>query len=114
MNEILNSFLIDENTSIEELERSIPIIQKEIEKRKTKEIDKARAKVREFAKSLGVTIETLLEEPAQKVKKKVEPRYRSKIDTTKTWTGRGKQPRWFTEELDAGATLEDLLIKKDA
>ncbi len=37
------------------------------------------------------------------------PKYQSAQG--ETWTGRGKQPRWFQEALRSGKTPEDLLIK---
>ncbi len=30
----------------------------------------------------------------------------------KTWTGRGKRPRWFVEALAAGRSADDLLLNK--
>lgn len=109
MNQLLNAFLIDENTSVSDLESSLSIIQKEIEKRKEQELDEARLKLRDYAKSLGVPLEKLMEEP--KGKKKVEPKYRSKLDPSKSWTGRGKQPHWLVEELkQSGGSLKDYLI----
>ena len=109
MNQLLNAFLIDENTSVSDLENSLSIIQKEIEKRKEQKLDEARLKLRDYAKSLGVPLEKLIEEP--KGKKKVEPKYRSKLDPSKSWTGRGKQPHWLVEELEqSGGILKDYLI----
>lgn len=111
MNPKLNSYLFDETTTIEELERSIPIIQKEIDKRKAKELDEVRLQFREMAKNLGVPLEILLEEPTtKKPTKKVEPRYRSKVNPENTWSGRGKKPRWLVEELENGGDLADFLI----
>ena len=63
LNPLLNAFLIDENTSVSDLENSLSIIQKEIEKRKEQKLDEARLKLRDYAKSLGVPLEKLIEEP---------------------------------------------------
>lgn len=38
------------------------------------------------------------------------PKYAHPDDATQTWSGRGRRPRWVTEQLDAGRSLEDLLI----
>ena len=35
-----------------------------------------------------------------------EPKYRDPV-TGNTWTGRGKKPRWLTDQLDAGKSLDD-------
>lgn len=40
----------------------------------------------------------------------VAPKYRDPA-SGKTWTGRGLKPKWVTEALDSGKTLEDLAIK---
>src|SRR5580698_8933864 len=42
---------------------------------------------------------------------KVRPRYRNP-ETSETWSGRGKQPRWLTTAMEAGRSLDELLINK--
>jgi DNA-binding protein H-NS len=39
----------------------------------------------------------------------VAPKYRDSSTGT-TWTGRGKQPRWLSEALNAGRSLEDFKV----
>lgn len=41
---------------------------------------------------------------------KVLPKYRNPDERSETWSGRGKQPRWMTRALQAGRTIEELLI----
>ena len=38
------------------------------------------------------------------------PKYRNPADPKQTWTGKGKKPKWVTELLSQGKTLEELLI----
>ena len=38
------------------------------------------------------------------------PRFRHPDDPALTWTGRGRQPGWYKEAIDAGASPEDLKI----
>lgn len=38
------------------------------------------------------------------------PKYRDPAKPENTWAGRGKQPGWLKEKLEAGASLEDFLI----
>lgn len=38
------------------------------------------------------------------------PRYASPEDPSLTWSGRGRRPRWVTENLEAGKSLEDMAI----
>jgi DNA-binding protein H-NS len=40
----------------------------------------------------------------------VAPKYRDPA-SGKTWTGRGLKPKWVTEALESGKTLDDLAIK---
>lgn len=37
----------------------------------------------------------------------VEPRYRSKVNSEKTWTGRGKPPGWVISEAEAAGFKRD-------
>ena len=41
---------------------------------------------------------------------KVLPRYQNPDRPSQTWSGRGKKPRWFTEQLRSGKRNEDLRI----
>jgi DNA-binding protein H-NS len=41
----------------------------------------------------------------------VRPRYRNP-ETSETWSGRGKQPKWLMAAMDAGRSLDDLRISK--
>ena len=40
----------------------------------------------------------------------VFPKYRNPAKPAETWAGRGKQPRWVTEQLRSGKTLDDFRI----
>src|ERR1700733_4574129 len=42
---------------------------------------------------------------------RVFPKYRNPADPAETWAGRGRQPRWVTEQLRSGRKLEDLRIR---
>jgi DNA-binding protein H-NS len=46
-----------------------------------------------------------------KSRKVVEPKF---TDGTSQWTGQGRPPRWVTEWLAAGGTMDDLRIKAAA
>jgi DNA-binding protein H-NS len=41
----------------------------------------------------------------------VLPKYRNPAKPAETWAGRGKQPRWVTEQLRSGKTLDDFRIQ---
>ena len=41
----------------------------------------------------------------------VLPKYRNPAKPVETWAGRGKQPRWVTEQLRSGKNLDDFRIR---
>ena len=41
----------------------------------------------------------------------VLPKYRNPADPAETWAGRGRQPRWVTEQLRSGKKLDDFRIQ---
>jgi DNA-binding protein H-NS len=74
---------------------------------------KVRARLSALAKSEGFTIEELFGNRARKGKGTRRPakiKYRNPADHAQTWSGRGKQPRWFNAALTAGKKEKDLLI----
>ena len=38
------------------------------------------------------------------------PKYAHPEDPSQTWSGRGRRPRWVTEQLESGKSLEDLRV----
>jgi DNA-binding protein H-NS len=42
---------------------------------------------------------------------RVLPKYRNPADPAETWAGRGRQPRWVTEQLRSGRKLDDFRIQ---
>jgi DNA-binding protein H-NS len=70
----------------------------------------ARAKLEEQAAALGFSLDELT---GRRASKKVNPpKYAHPENPTMTWSGRGRQPAWIKEHLEAGKPLDDLLIKK--
>ena len=102
------------NLSVEELRRLTVQAEALIESKKDQEIEDAYNSVMQIAKTVGLTLEELIEYGTNKRKKTtrkaVEPRYRNTENSAETWTGRGKQPRWLVAQLEKGAKLEDFLI----
>jgi DNA-binding protein H-NS len=69
---------------------------------------------------MGFTLDELVGNPEAtpkrkksiaKPKKASPPKYAHPENPAMTWTGKGRQPNWFKEALDAGKTADDLLIK---
>ena len=70
-------------------------------------------KVRKLALDNGLNISDLVAAEKTKAKKprgKVAPKYKNPENGSKTWTGRGRQPRWVASALESGKTLDELLI----
>ena len=43
---------------------------------------------------------------------KVVPKYRNPDQPSENWSGRGKRPRWLTQALTAGRTIDEFAISK--
>jgi DNA-binding protein H-NS len=52
--------------------------------------------------------------PQRRPYPKVRPKFQNPQEPSKTWSGRGKQPRWFGQLLDAGKSLDELRIPEIA
>lgn len=98
--------------STEQLKNLLDIIPSELKRREKETRVKLRQEFEELAKKHGFSLDELLSEskPA-KTKGSVAPKYRHPTDVSLTWTGRGRKPLWVSSLLDAGNTLESLLIK---
>ena len=96
-------------------------LDKQIAKAKAEEKAAVLAQMRSAMEQYGITPEDLFT-PAKRgrkagsadagERKPVAPKYRN--EAGETWAGRGKQPKWVTEALASGLTLEDLMIEKPA
>ncbi len=69
------------------------------------EADKARAAATE------AELAALLPAPVKLVNPS-KPKYRDPEKPENTWAGKGKQPGWLKEKLEAGASLDDFLVDK--
>lgn len=103
------------NLSKKELEELIAKASKRIGEVSQEQARAMREKLIQIAKSEGYDLYDLFgfkKAPAAKpATRSVKPKYRHPTDPNITWTGRGVKPRWVREALDAGKTLDDLLIK---
>lgn len=100
--------------SVVELRALSEEIAQEIESRAKEDRQKLLQEFREKAKSLGTSLEELMSGQKAKGKTrasgKVAAKYANPSDASQTWTGRGKRPRWVSECLAAGKTLDDLKV----
>jgi DNA-binding protein H-NS len=57
------------------------------------------------------SIEPLADRKARRRYPKVSPQYRNP-ETSETWAGRGRQPRWLTAAMKAGRRIEEFRINR--
>jgi DNA-binding protein H-NS len=98
--------------SKDELDALIANAERQKKKIHRHQISDVRRKVAALAKDHGYTIDELFggAKAAGKATAKVAPKYRNPANPDKTWSGRGKRPRWFKEELAKGRKESDMLI----
>jgi DNA-binding protein H-NS len=93
-------------------------IEKEIKSRQKDEVRKAREQILAIAQGVGVPVNALLAKAGGKQKggdevgngKQGQARFRNPADEAQTWTGRGRQPKWISEALAGGKSLDDFRI----
>ena len=90
-------------------------VERAIKDRQQQDVQKAREQILAIARNAGVSVEELLGNGGAKAKKangkKVDAKYQNPKDTSQTWTGRGRQPRWMAEAVANGKRPDDFLMK---
>ncbi|SFQ21509.1 H-NS histone family protein [Tranquillimonas alkanivorans] len=72
----------------------------------------ARRKAAEVAQEYGISLEELIgNTPAKARRPKSPPKYAHPENPEQTWSGRGRQPAWVKEHIEAGRDIEELAIK---
>jgi DNA-binding protein H-NS len=100
------------NMSAPELRTLQARINEDLKTLEKQELVAAREKIMAIAQSVGMPLSDLMgsAKAPNKEKTPVAVRYRHKDDATKQWTGRGRQPNWIKEWVEAGNELNDLLV----
>lgn len=101
-----------QSLSIAELNELRTEIGVEIESRTKEERQKLLQEFREKAKTLGVSLEELMagQRGRGRLAGKVAAKYVHPGDAKLAWTGRGKRPRWVTDWLNSGRSLDELKV----
>jgi DNA-binding protein H-NS len=99
--------------SVTELNKLLSDIPKEIARREKGEKARVRKELEALAAKSGYSLEELLGDAGEKTKRAGKPvaaKYRHPDEPTLTWSGRGRQPKWFAEFLASGGKIETLVI----
>jgi DNA-binding protein H-NS len=99
------------NLSSAELRKLQEQVARELKQREGQDKAKAREQIHAIAQSVGLPLKDLIGTPAPRAKTgSVAPRYRNPADVTQQWTGRGRQPKWVKEWLEAGKDISGLKV----
>ena len=99
--------------SILELKSLLDQIPAEIKRREKQVKNRIRIELEALAAKSGYTLDELLGDASEKVRKVTKPvavKYRHPQDTSLVWSGRGRQPKWVVEFITAGGVLENLAV----
>lgn len=92
---------------LKDLQRDVAKAITNFEDRKKKE---ALLALEEKARELGFSIAELTGAKVAKTRAPAAAKYADPANHANTWSGRGRQPRWFAEALAAGKKPEDLSV----
>jgi DNA-binding protein H-NS len=118
----LNTVSIDlKSMSRKELEKHLAEVKKALQSAQARDRREAKRAAEKAVAEFGLSLSDITEEgkpqPKQKKTKqksparKSKPKYANPTDPTQTWTGKGRQPNWFKNELDKGTPAERMEIK---
>ncbi|WP_317202344.1 H-NS histone family protein [Janthinobacterium sp.] len=85
-------------------------VKQEMKRREHQDIAKAREQILAIAQSVGIPVNELVGAGARAKTGSVAVRYRNPADAAQQWTGRGRQPKWVKEWLDAGKSIDLLRV----
>lgn len=92
---------------LKQLEKSVAKAIASYEDRRKAE---ARAKVDELARELGYSFEDLADAGTTRKRAPSVAKYRHPENAELTWSGRGRKPRWISDALAAGKSLDAFAI----
>lgn len=96
--------------SLEELKQLKKDVAKAITSFEERRKVEARAKVEAVAKEMGFTISELVGLEGKRLRAAAAPKYQHPENPAVTWSGRGRQPKWFVDALEAGKKPEDMAV----
>jgi len=94
--------------SIEELKQLEKEVNKAIKSFEVRRRKEALFAIELTAKEHGFSLSELI--PDAEVRPRVAAKYQHPENVALTWSGRGRKPKWFKEQLEAGKTPDELAI----
>jgi DNA-binding protein H-NS len=85
-------------------------VSKQLEVTAQQDIAKAREEIQAIARSVGIPLEELVKGAVDKKSGKVAVQFRNPANAEEQWTGRGRQPKWVKEWMEAGKALDALRV----
>lgn len=98
------------NMSLIELRNLQEQIKQETKKREQQDLTRAREQILAIAQGIGIPLKELIEGASRAKTGSVAVRYRNPDDAAQQWTGRGRQPKWVKEWLEAHKSLDLLRV----
>lgn len=98
------------NFSLSDLRNLQNQVSKQLEVTAQQDIAKAREEIQAIARSVGIPLRELVKGAVDKKSGKVAVQFRNPANAEEQWTGRGRQPKWVKECIDAGKTIDELRI----
>ena len=95
--------------SLDELKRLKKDLDKAIANYDDRRKAEARRDLEEKAREYGFSLSELADVKTTK-RAALAPKYRNPSNPEQTWSGRGRQPTWFREAIQAGTEPDDLKI----
>jgi DNA-binding protein H-NS len=106
---------IDLNTmSHKDLEKLLADVKSAMKNAQTRDLREARKAAEKAAAEFGFSLDELSggagTKKSGKAKRPSEPKYANPNDPSQTWTGKGRQPKWYVEAIESGKTPAALEI----
>jgi len=98
------------NFTLEDLRKLQKDVEKAISTFRDRQIQAAREELEALAREKGFTLSEVVAAPGRKTRKVSAAKYRHPENPKLVWSGYGRRPRWLTEALEGGQSLDDLKI----
>ncbi|WP_338766847.1 H-NS histone family protein [Massilia sp. METH4] len=98
------------NLSASDLRNLQEQVKRELKKRETQDLQKAKDEILAIAQRVGLPLKELIATNPRGKGGTVAARFRNPDDAAQQWTGRGRQPKWVKDWVDAGKSIDELRI----